>query len=254
MTLEDCRESARGIAGTGVVHPALHRHLQRNPDVASRLAAGLTPLQLVRFEAEPDRGGLGAPSLIWHHRELAVDLRVLVDASARIGVARPYDAVAHVVFSPHSLRPTDPALAWPLFVERPDRLDDALGLAVPEVTPTPHELTIALGILEQMPVLPSRYLPLVSRVAVDGAARPRAAARQVIERHGNPVRVATGGLAHGRAGVRASAASWLQQLDAVQSLPDVRRAAAEERSAAARASMRAVIDQLSRRTASSRPR
>jgi hypothetical protein len=248
VTLQDCDESAMALGGKGCVHPAL-RSLSHQEERA--LTEGLTVLQRLRLLAEPTRRSAFVPGVDYS----GVDLRLLVDAAERLGMQRPESAVIRDFFHP-SPGYLDRALAWPLLMEQPGILDHALGLAVPEDPADDRVLVKALRVLRDMPRLPRRYLPRVAELALTGKARPRRAARLVLEVHGRPVVVAVQGLSHGRAPVRAAAGSWLAELGEPASLPELERALAREQAPSARAALSEAasrLHQLSPPRTSSRP-
>jgi hypothetical protein len=231
ITMADCRQVALALEGRGVVD----RRIRRLAETVypKQLSVFLTPLQRLRLVAErPDHNS----PLLWDFDYEGVDLRLFVDALTRLGDAHARARVSRTYFSPRFsyLLPT---LAWPLYATYPGTLDDCLGLAAPEVPIDPLELARALGVLVQMPVLPRRYEPRVRELAIEGASRPRAAARAVVEKHMDRVDVALAGLRHGRAPIRSSAALWLSdvRVPAVESA--LRAALAREGSAGARAAM-----------------
>lgn len=236
VTLEHCVEAVRAIEGrAGRVHPVIRELTDIR--FADEVGPMLTPLQRLRLDWEPDRPGV----LMWNFDYSGVDLRLFADALSRLGVARPEAMIARDYLLGDYLLPT---IAWPFFVEHPERLDDCLGLAVPEAPVEEAWLVKALGVLAQMPVMPSRYLPRVTDLAVAGPARPRAAARRVVETHGDALTVATAALGHARGAVRASAAQWLGHQGTPAALPALRDALAQEGSAPARSTLAAVIGQL----------
>ncbi|WP_456785725.1 hypothetical protein [Cellulomonas sp. P5_C5] len=236
ITLEHCAEAVRAIEGSGGrVHPLIRKLTDIR--FADEVGPMLTPLQRLRLDWEPDRPHV----LMWSFDYAGVDLRHFADSLGRLGVARPEAIVARDYLLGDYLLPT---LAWPFFVEHPERLEDCLGLAVPEMPVEDAWLIKALGVLAQMPVMPSRYLPRVTDLSVTGPARPRTAARRVVEAHGDPLTVATGALGHSRGAVRSSAAQWLGEQGATAALPALREALAREGSAPARTALAAVIGRL----------
>ncbi|QHT56857.1 hypothetical protein GXP71_12735 [Cellulomonas sp. H30R-01] len=236
VTLEDCAGATRAIEGREGRVPALIRELT-HIRFADEVGPMLSPLQRLRLDQEDDEPNL----LLWNFDYRGIDLRLFADAVSRLGVRRPASLVARDYLLGDYLLPT---VAWPFFVEHPERLDDCLGLAVPEAPVEDEWLVKALGVLAQMPVMPSRYLPRVVDLSISGPARPRAAARRVVETHGDPLAVATGALSHGRGAIRASAAKWLDEQGATAALPDLRAARAREASAPTRSTITAVVDRL----------
>lgn len=241
VSLEDCALAARALGGEGQVPRILsdlagHRH-------GTTLTQGLTPLQHMRLE----RGGWSASTLFWDFDYTGVDLRNLVHGLALLGVTRPESVVSRDYFTlARSSSYLSPTVAWPLYVEQPASLDDHLGLAVPEIPVEEKSLVRALGVLEQMPVMPRRYGPRVADLAITGPARPRAVARRVVEKHGAPQPLATAALRHGKAAVRGSAAVWLAEQGASSALPALREALEAEGSAAARPKLEAAVERLER--------
>jgi hypothetical protein len=237
VTLQDCDESALALGGKGCVHPAL-RSLGHPEERV--LTEGLTVLQRLRLLADPNRRSVFVPGVDYS----GVDLRLLVDAAARIGIQRPVSAVTRDFFSP-TPGYLDRALAWPLLVEDPGMLDHALGLSVPEDPAEDLVLVKALRVLRDMPRVPRRYLSRVAELALTGKARPRRAARLVLEVHGQPVVVAVQGLTHGRAPIRASSASWLAELGDPASLPELEGALSREQVPTAVAALSESVSRLS---------
>lgn len=236
VTLEDCAQTVRAIEGRpGHVHPLIRALTDIR--FADEVGPMLSPLQRLRLDWEDDRPSV----LMWNFDYRGLDLRLFADAVGRLGVRRPASLIARCYLLGDYLLPT---VAWPFFVEHPERLDDCLGLAVPEAPVEDAWLVKALGVLAQMPVMPSRYLPRAVDLSISGPARPRAAARRVVETHGDPLAVATGALSHGRGAIRASAARWLDEQGATAALPELRAALVRETSAPARTTISGVIGRL----------
>lgn len=229
VTLQDCDETARAISGHGRVHPAVKSLPYQE---ALLVSAGLSPMQHLRLFADPELDRAYVRGIDY----AGLDLRLLVDAYGRIGVRRPLTVVARAYFSSDGSY-VDRALAWPLLLEQPGALDDALGLAVPEMPVEEPQLVRALGVLREMPALPRRYLPRVVQVAIEGKARSRKAAREVLAVHVDPRPVALQGLTHGRAPVRASSATWLAELGGVEALAALEAALETEGSPATRTAL-----------------
>lgn len=234
VTMDDCALAAGAVAGHGRVHPAIRK--LADIEFAKQLSEPLEPLQRLRLTWDATR-----PSVrLWNFDYSGVDLRNFVDAGARLGVLRPETWISqqYLTTTQGYLGTT---MAWPLYVEDPASLDDHLGLAAPEVPVDDKTLAKALAVLEQMPVMPKRYRPRVEELAILGAARPRAAARRVVEKHGDALVVATTALRHSRSAVRGSAATWLAALGTTRAVPQLMEARLAEGSAGARTRIEAAL-------------
>ncbi|WP_028045247.1 hypothetical protein [Cellulomonas sp. URHE0023] len=237
VTMDDCVLAAGAVSGLGQVHPAIRKLAEIQ--YSKELSRQLTPLQQLRLVWDEVHPSL----LMWDFDYTGVDLRNFVDAGARLGVMRGEAWVSGQYFSETQTYLTS-TLAWPLYVERPGSLDDHLGLAVPEVAVVEKTLVKALAVLEQMTAMPRRYQPRADDLAIVGPARPRAAARRVVEKHGDARALATSALKHGQAAVRGSAATWLAAQGAASALPELNSALLAEGSAGARTKLEAAITLL----------
>ena len=124
----------------------------------------------------------------------------------------------------------DAALVWPLFAERPELIDQGLGLravaqrqgaAVPELGAT-------LEILAMFPTLPVQWLPRVMEFALGEGKQHRAAAQQVLAGLPDIGKRVAEALGSSKQDMRIGAARWLADLDYRAAVPALYQALDKE--------------------------
>ena len=122
----------------------------------------------------------------------------------------------------------DPGQIWAWAATHPDLVGERLR--------DTSDAVDALRALELFPVLPAQLLPAVADAAVDAAATNRRLAQRVLRTHPGARELAERSLT-GTASTREAAAQWLADLADPAAIPALRRAAAKERTPAARAAI-----------------
>lgn len=191
-------------------------------------------LQMARWLKAVGRQG----SNFWHDRFFqqwlarqnlaSFDLRLLDRAMRDAGDEDDSVAMACMGASWWGARPQqvlDAALVWPLFAERPDLIDQGLGLraiearrgVVPEAGPT-------LEVLATFPVLPVQWLPRVMELALGEDRRYRAGAQRVLANVAEIGKRVAESLGSSKQDMRIGAARWLTDLGHRASVPALYRA------------------------------
>ncbi len=122
----------------------------------------------------------------------------------------------------------DPEQVWAWAATHPDLVSERLR--------DTSDAVDALKALELFPVLPAQLLPAVADAAVGGAVTNRRLAQRVLRAHPGARELAERSLT-GTASTREAAAQWLADLADPAAIPALRRAAAKERTPAARAAI-----------------
>ena len=122
----------------------------------------------------------------------------------------------------------DPEQIWAWAATHPDLVGERLR--------DTSDAVDALKALEFFPVLPAQLLPAVADAAVGAAATNRRLAQRVLRTHPGARELAERSLT-GTASTREAAAQWLADLADPAAIPALRRAAAKERTPAARAAI-----------------
>ena len=122
----------------------------------------------------------------------------------------------------------DPGQIWAWAATHPDLVGERLR--------DTSDAVDALKALEFFPVLPAQLLPAVADAAVGAAATNRRLAQRVLRTHPGARELAERSLT-GTASTREAAAQWLADLADPAAIPALRRAAAKERTPAARAAI-----------------
>lgn len=173
-----------------------------------------------------------------------LDLRTLEDALQRSGYDTPARATAAICFGWNSpLEQMMPERIWPFFAEHPEFLEEAFGLR-----PSPERVTYsqstALNLLEQFPVLPARFIPVLLELALGGSKTNRYEAQRLLETLPDIADRAVEALASSKQDIRTLAAEWLQRLGQPQSIPALKTTLAKEKRETVRAALLTALESL----------
>lgn len=251
-------EVVDGVRPAGSVKiERLHR-LSQVVDHGGRLHAlpGFTAAHLVRWITAQRHGGAG----FWHdHRfqqwllaqpEGSVDLRALAALfpgdEGVVAVGR-----ASLLRSWYGATPVDQLPAdrvWPFFAEHPELLEQGLGLSADTLSEQSRWYSVDLGetlrVLATFPVLPSRWVPRLTELALGQGRTHRAAAQQALSALPDIGGRVAESLSHGQSEVRVEAAAWLGRLGDPASVPVLRRALASEKRETVRAALLTALEAL----------
>ena len=175
------------------------------------------------------------------------DLRTVADAAAVAGVRDPVANISDAVYS-YWYSPANMGNVWPFFAEHPQRVDEALGL-IPRANPPkyldgPREIKRSLDILQAVPSLPQRYVPVLAQMATGEAKSFRRQAQELLERQPGAVTIALQTLTNSKSDVRAVGAAWLARIGDATAVPPLRAALAREKRENAQAAMLNALHQL----------
>ena len=188
------------------------------------------------------------PWINWHLLSQIVDThcdyRLLLASLTLIGFPNPYEVIAARAFT---WQAKNPELAWTLFAEQPERLEQALGIRPiqsKQYYSATADLATALTILNEFPVIPPQYVPRVAEIALGSAKTNRIAAQQLLERQPNGLAIACQGLSNPAAEVRSSAASWLARIGDPAAIPYLQTALKTEKREAVQAGLISALSRL----------
>ncbi|MDR1711381.1 MAG: HEAT repeat domain-containing protein, partial [Propionibacteriaceae bacterium] len=148
--------------------------------------------------------------------------------------------VSDIAFSWYGWNPPNPDLIWPFFVEHPERLDQALGLAAAGPKPSywyVDQKAVALQILSYFPKLPNKYVPVLAELATGEARTYRGDAQKILEKQPDAVQFAIRALESSKQEVRAAAARWAAKLGKPEAVEPLRQAMAKEKREPVQAAM-----------------
>lgn len=182
--------------------------------------------------------------------EGSVDLRAIADVLQRAGIA-----IEHVVNS--ALRPQwnvplaaevlPPECVWPFFAERPEYIDQGLGLAAPAQNDNHRgglDLGATLRTLATFPTVLARWLPRVMELALGEGKTHRSAAQAALSQLPDIGRRVIDALASSKSEVRIEAASWLVDLHHTDAIPALTRALEKETRETVRAAFLTALEAL----------
>jgi hypothetical protein len=132
----------------------------------------------------------------------------------------------------HGARPQQmlaPGLVWPLLAERPELIEQGLGLRAAErrgsVLP---ELGTTLELLATFPVVPAQWLPRMMELALGEGRQHRATAQQILGKMPDIGKRVAESLESGKQELRIGAARWLADLGHRASVPALYQALDKE--------------------------
>ena len=189
--------------------------------------------------------------IAWRSRQPAgsIDLRML-DAAMRaagdtqdgVGLACLAERYYREPY-PHAVLPAQ--CIWPFFEQRPDLIEQGLGLSAdPRVPPDRLQLDATLGVLATFPVLPQRWLPRVMEIALGESRQLRGLAQQLLATAPEIVSQVAASLASERQELRIRAAQWLGRLGDPGAVPALYRAVQREKRDAASAALLSALELL----------
>ena len=134
---------------------------------------------------------------------------------------------------------------WPFFEQRPDLIEQGLGLAVdPRVAPDRLRLDATLGVLATFPALPQRWLPRVMEIALGEHKDVRRLAQALLATVPDIASLVVPGLASPRQELRVRAAQWLGRLGDQGAVPALYRAVRQEKREAVSAALLSALELL----------
>ncbi|MDP9940536.1 DUF4132 domain-containing protein [Ectopseudomonas alcaliphila] len=173
-----------------------------------------------------------------------LDLRTLEDALRRSGHGDAARATAAVCFGWNSpLEQLSPEKVWPFFAEHPEFLEEAFGLR-PAPERSGYSQGTALTLLEQFPVLPARFIPVLLELALGGSKTHRLDAQRLLETLPDIADRAVEALASSKQEIRTLAAEWLQRLGKPETIPALKAALAKEKRETVRAALLTALESL----------
>lgn len=173
-----------------------------------------------------------------------LDLRTLEDALQRSGYDSPARATAAICFGWNSpLEQMAPERVWPFFAEHPEFLEEAFGLR-PLPERVDYSLGTALRLLEQFPVLPARFIPVLLELALGSSKTNRYEAQRLLETLPDIADRAVEALASSKQEIRTLAAEWLQRLGKPESIPALQATLAKEKRETVRAALLTTLESL----------
>ena len=162
----------------------------------------------------------------------AFDLRLLDQAMRDAGDDNDSVATACMASNWHGARPQQmlaPGLVWPLLAERPELIEQGLGLRAAErrgsVLP---ELGTTLELLATFPVVPAQWLPRMMELALGEGRQHRATAQQILGKMPDIGKRVAESLESGKQELRIGAARWLADLGHRASVPALYQALHKE--------------------------
>lgn len=184
-----------------------------------------------------------------HQRPGSVDLRMLDGAFRAAGDLRDGVAIAclidwyNQVPRPQAVLPAD--CIWPFFEQRPELIDQGLGLAVdPRSGHDRLRLDATLDVLQTFAQLPARWLPRVMELALGEHQGPRASAQAILAKLPDIAPHVAASLASQRQEVRLRAAHWLGMLGRREVVPALHQALRKERREVVRAALMSALERL----------
>ena len=156
--------------------------------------------------------------------QAAFDLRLLDRAMREAGDQNDSVAMVCLASSWWGGKPQqmlDAAMVWPLFAERPELIDQGLGLRAVEKRQgvSAPELGATLEILAMFPTLPVQWLPRVMEFALGEGKQHRAAAQQVLAGLPDIGKRVAEALGSSKQDMRIGASRWLSDLDYRAAVP-----------------------------------
>ncbi len=226
-----------GVARRNRALPAL-----RLPAVRSALPA-LTFLHELLLAGPNVKGNVAWQ--IFQETGIHEDLRAIADYLGRSEFGDPHGQIERLVFHTwHVEDMLEPDQIWPYFAEQPEALERALGLRAGATGAAAGHQREALAILAEFPVIPARYLPALSDLALGEGKTHRRAAQDALEKHHAARPLAEQGLGSGKAEVRAAAADWLMRLGDPAAVPALRAALSAERRETVRAVLLSALERV----------
>lgn len=223
--------------------------------ITSRSDFGL--LQLLRWVCASEQANWGAwshpyfQSWLTRQDKSTIDLRQLTALVKQCGgdeefilrdCLREHYTYAH---TPQVVLPAD--RVWPLFADRPELIDEALGMAAGSSDIPARQVPTmrgALSVLATFPVVPARWLPRLMELALGDGKTHRAAARQVLARMPDIGKRVCENLQSTKQELRSEAAHWLAALDYRAAVPALRAALEKENRETAAAALMTALEQL----------
>lgn len=173
-----------------------------------------------------------------------LDLRTLEDALQRCGHDDPARATADICFAWNSpLGQIAPERVWPFFAEHPEFIEEAFGLR-PAPGRYSYSVATTLTLLEQFPVLPARFIPVLLELALGSSKTNRAEAQQLLETLPDIGDRAVEALASSKQEIRTLAAEWLQRLGYREAIPALKATLAKEKRETVRAALLTTLESL----------
>lgn len=173
-----------------------------------------------------------------------LDLRTLEDALQRAGNDAPARTTADVCFGWNSpVGQIVPERVWPFFAAHPEFIEEAFGLR-PSPGRSSYSVSTALTLLEQFPVLPARFIPVLLELALGTSKTNRAEAQQLLETLPDIGDRAVEALASSKQEIRTLAAEWLQRLGYREAIPALKATLAKEKRETVRAALLATLESL----------
>ena len=173
-----------------------------------------------------------------------LDLRTLEDALRRSGFHDATRETANICFSWNSpLAQLAPERVWPFFAEHSEFLEEAFGLR-PSPERAGYSVSTALTVLEQFPVLPARFIPVLLELALGGSKTHRLDAQRLLETLPDIADRAVEALASSKQEIRTLAAEWLQRLGQPGTVPALQAALAKEKRETVRAALLTTLESL----------
>lgn len=183
-------------------------------------------------------------------REL--DLRAIHEALTRTGYPQPDYAIAQLVIQMSAFEIEDPNKIWPFFHERPELIEQVLGIRpFPPGTGVNQRgyadewnFSRILDVLATMPVVPGSVLTRLGEVALGSAKTNRVEAQQLLAKQVDAVALAGQGLTNSKFEIRTTAAQWLGRIRDVAAIPALQTALAKEKREGAKAAILSSLEQL----------
>lgn len=180
----------------------------------------------------------------------SVDLRALAELMQRsnlpiIEVART--ALVDFWNTPSATDLLPPECIWPFFMEHPEFIDEALGLAAPAPRENRYatlELAAALKTLAVFPTIPARWLPRVMELALGEGKTHRPMAQKALSTLPSIGRQVVESLTHSKSEVRIEAANWLAELKYTDAVPALTKALEKESRETVRAAFLTALEAL----------
>lgn len=182
--------------------------------------------------------------------EGSVDLRAIADVlqHAEISIEHVANAALRQNWNaPLAADILPPECVWPFFAERPEYIDQGLGLAAPVQNENHRggpELGATLRTLATFPTVPARWLPRVMELALGEGKTHRSAAQAALSQLPDIGRRVIEALASSKSEVRIEAANWLVDLRHTDAIPALTRALEKENRETVRAAFLTALETL----------